>query len=603
MNFELLSFGGTLAIGFAAVMLVWFAIWILGQVTRDPWTVLTEEKVTVVALLTVTSIASGICIESLSDSLADQTTVIYHTIWRSDHDHKIAVLFEPKAGVWRPTMLGHQIAAAGMFARAAPDAVKKGIAQEVQELVRTGGAIRVGADDKHGRPTIRLASRDANIETLDLVRPAYYEGKAAVFREPGYAEELTRIQQRIDFGRSWCFLGAIGAIIAVAIILGVGAVVSFFCLVLTMRIGLLPFGLAILYWMELSQDPRFRPAAIGVWRMPASTRRSSTLSRSFIMLGVSIAMYFIGGSVYSHQEDELDKRVFGYHHSLLQTKEAAKGSADAEAVSLNGVSGLTSLVGDCYLAVLDTKGENANPRLMVVDLGAKGLELRRVELDASSCRQTPSDLESIVRVSRSSYLACESWSYQDPTTKAIRPHRLFELEVVRSDTVWRARVTRFYELAWGPGVKGNIEGLLFHEGRVFLFDRGEGGTVAFYDLPWPPQGSPVTPTKRGQWSVLPPEPSLPWRGCSDLVLVDDTLVGLATSDTDRPFDPIGTWSFNVPVQALSSGENLRILAKPLWDGLKGEALCRTHDGRWLIGTDDEEFGGSVRLVRAATLGR
>lgn len=593
MNFELISFGGTLAIGFAGVLLLWTNLHLLGVRVPRPTKVLVEKNIAAMAVVSIMSIAMGICIESTSDALADDS-MPYRLIWGSDHEHKVGVLFRQDEGAWQPTLLGQQVAAAGCFAREVPDKAKRAAALEVQDAVHAHRDLRVVSVGSKQHPGFQPSVGEP-LAMIDLVRPAYYAAKATVMRVSGHLDELTRIQQRLDFGRSLYLLGLLGSILAIAAIFGLRAVLVPYCLLEFFALGLLPLLLVVGYSVELGRDPAWRLYVRGL--APEVTPARKWRRQRFLrLLATSAAMLVMGGMVYSHQEEEYDKRVFGYHLGLMRDAGVDTLASAPTSQTLQGISGLTRLVDDEFLAVLDTKGENQRARFVVVQLAPTGLDVGAVEWVDSICDPAPSDLESIVHVSGSTYLACESWSFSDPSSGRTRPHRLLELDVRRHRS-WRVAVVRQVELVWPEETRVNIEAMVYHQGRVYLFDRGEGGDVRYHDLHWPPPYSKVSPVERGRWRVLAEPVPKAWRGCSDLALVGDTMFGLATSDADTPYGSLATWSFQVPVTALAEAAGPRqIMAQPLWDGLKGEALSRTRDGRWLVGSDDEEFGGAVRLV-------
>lgn len=572
MEFELVSFGGTLAIGVLAVVVGWWSLHGVGICSASPLHVITKGHQGVMVLVTIAAIAAGICIDSVADDIADKDSRLSLLAPFVDEDAtRVAVMFGTKPEevpiVWRPKSLASEIVARRLFSRCATGDLHRRIARSVEDSVRRDEPIVQGGKDDKGDPLVGPTKEGEknSVSMASLVKAVYHQAKPVVLRTSEYADELARIQQRIGFMSGLMVVGSFGAAIA-----------------------------AILAVVGVRQRPR------------ASPRSGRTRIPSLVVLLGSVACHGVGAYCFTEQEGEYDKRVFGYYLSLTDVDAPPK-------VELRGLSGLSSLGGRNWLAALDAKKTAEEPRLAVVAITENSTEVHRCDLDLGSCSPPPADLECLTSLTASTHLACESTDYVDPQTKQRRPHRLFEFAVRSEFGVWRAHVVRHVALEWPEGTTVNIEGMLHlppaandTRGKVLLFDRGLGAPAAVFELAWPPGATSVErprPLARMTLEVDGVASPVGWRACADVALDGEDLVGLSAFDpADAPLGPFATRSFRLPLAVLSRGGAVTVATQPLWSGLKGEALCAA-DREWLIGSDDEAFGSVVRLVPGAALAR
>lgn len=113
----------------------------------------------------------------------------------------------------------------------------------------------------------------------DIARNLYYDAKGEVYRNQFYYDELKRIQQRIDFSRSMVFISVL--LLALTII----------------------FTIAKLFLPALWVKKRFRTEEIN-WK-------------KFIAAVITLLIiYFFAQITYTEEEEQYNKRIFGYYKSL-----------------------------------------------------------------------------------------------------------------------------------------------------------------------------------------------------------------------------------------------------------------------------------------------
>jgi hypothetical protein len=573
MEFDLISFGGTLAVGFAATASLWWLLHTCGLLRTSPLS-LADKQLGHVATMTVVAIGMGICLDSLSDEVADtQVLVPYKSVWGADADHKVATLYQVRStsasppSWWHPTPLGRQVARLKLLSRYAIGDRERLIADRLEAC--TIASERVYLTPPSDAQAIFSLSLD---DMHAIVKPAYYAAKAKVLTQSTFSDELGQIQQRLVFGRSLCWVGFMTFIAA-----------SFAYIWLSLQHG----------WSLYA-------------RKPVTRAKSDTLCRRAALLFVAALMYTVGGFVFSEQEDEYDKRVFGYHYNT----QASSGNTPAQSISgysaqiSPGVSGISEVASGLYLACHDAKGPSAIPRLTLYKWAEDHVDYRgSVPIDCKGCYPGPTDIESLSRTTENTILLCESSNYADPLGLATRPQRLFELQLEVTAVDANASLKRCVPLEWPDGLNINVEAMLYlpdraaPAGTLFLADRGRSGRSTVYRISWPPdkaQGH-VRPVEHGNISVagVPAE----WRACSDLALSDDSVMGIATLDAgDGKMGPFASMIYSFPRKALEKGGEIRAEARPLWLGLKAEAICPTPWG-YLIGTDDEALGSIIRPLQ------
>jgi hypothetical protein len=146
----------------------------------------------------------------------------------------------------------------------------------------------------------------------------YYEAKNAVYREASYFEELSRLQTRINFTR-----GMGTAFVALALLLGVGGAIAVL------------FEAA--YRARSQRSLLVRPVA-AAYRMLGRSRFFGPLvrhwthlaeGRMFLMASVALLVGLASQVAWRDNEDEFDRRVFGYFLSMALTPQtpAAQRSA------------------------------------------------------------------------------------------------------------------------------------------------------------------------------------------------------------------------------------------------------------------------------------
>lgn len=573
MEFDLIAFGGTLAVGFAATAWLWWLLHTCGLLRTSPLS-LADKQLGHVATMTVVAIGMGICLDSLSDDVADtQVLLPYQLVWGADADHKVATLYqvqsipEPKHSCWHPTPLGRQVASMRLLSRYAVEDRERRVADWLE--ASTIASEPVYLTPPSGAKALFEPSLD---DMRAIVKPAYYAAKAQVLTQSAFSDELGQIQQRLVFGRSLCWVGFMTF---------AAAVFAYACLALR-------YGWALYTWK------------------PVTRAQSGTLFRRATLLFVAASMYTVGGFVFSEQEYEYDKRVFGYHYNTQvnsgKTSNQAINSFSVPVAS--GVSGIGEVASGLYLACHDAKGPSAIPRLTLYKWAKDRVEWRgSVPIDCKGCYPGPTDIESLARTAEHTFLVCESSSYNDPLGLATRPHRLFEIQLVGAEAESSASLTRCVRLNWQDRHDINIEGMLYlpdkatPAGTLFLVDRGRSGRSDIYSIRWPPEKAQdyAIPRMHGYISVVgaPAE----WRTCSDLALSNDSVIGISTLDAgDGNVGPFGTMLYCFPRSSLAEGGQIRVEARPLWPGLKAEAICQTPWG-YLIGTDDEAFGSIIRPLQ------
>jgi hypothetical protein len=151
-------------------------------------------------------------------------------------------------------------------------------------LVEAAVERRIPVSTLRGQKEVEDVCRQAR----GLTNSLYYQAKNIVYGEANYFRELSLIQNRIDFARS----------LSVLAVLFLGAVLTAF----TARSAQLLFRMKV-------GDPGARPEWASLRMILAST----------VTLSVSAAVvFFAARNAYASEEQEFDRRAFGYYASMKQ---------------------------------------------------------------------------------------------------------------------------------------------------------------------------------------------------------------------------------------------------------------------------------------------
>ncbi|MFM7382508.1 MAG: hypothetical protein ACKO1W_05580 [Microcystaceae cyanobacterium] len=270
-------------------------------------------------------------------------------------------------------------------------------------------------------------------------------------------------------------------------------------------------------------------------------------------------------------------------------------------LNLPNLSGLTWLEGGQFLSVHDSKDKQGKkPAISLLTITDKQatwqpLTLNWEKLGAKT--DAPSDLESMTRIPRSNYLIAAESGYEQTAQG-----RLFLLEWKQDALIPIAVIN------WPKNIR-NIEGIAATElqGKTYLLYGERVGKEGTTELCWSTLS--LQPFRLGDCNLVrypSPDPHPQFRAISDLALDDQgNLYQASAYDPDQDNGPFASSVWQVGIFQL--GEDGKPTIKPLAKpkplaeirGYKVEALTlrQTPKGQQVwIGTDDENFGGTIRLL-------
>jgi hypothetical protein len=270
-------------------------------------------------------------------------------------------------------------------------------------------------------------------------------------------------------------------------------------------------------------------------------------------------------------------------------------------LNLPNLSGLIWLEGEQFLSVQDSKNNKRQKPyislLTITDAKATWQPLILNWEKLGKKTDAPSDLESITRIPRSNYFIAAESGYEQTTQG-----RLFLLEW-KKDSLMPIAV-----MNWPKNIR-NVEGIAAIElqGKTYLLYGERLGKEGMTELCWSTLS--LKPFSLGDCNLVrypSPDPHQQFRAISDLALDDQgNLYQASAYDPDQDNGPFASSVWQVGIFKLDEDgkPTLEPFAKPKplaeIEGYKVEALTlrKTPNGQQIwIGTDDENFGGTIRLL-------
>lgn len=276
MNFNIIELGGTLVVGaylilgFLLISHIFFETQILERIQK-----FTQfEDIGLRALLVTIFFATGMLAEDLSNKFVDIDTPLQEiNVLPSEQNLRYEALFGSTDST-KLNKLGETIVLSGLLSmhdRANGEKIRKSVENAIPFE-----HYQIDKDD--------LKSSSSSL---------YYQAKNITYKEKNYYDELSKIQTRIDFSRSFA---------TISLFLGFVTIVTFFVKVGKMSLYDKGNGIA-------SSDPKVVVYKAG-------------------MLLISFAVLFgIGRMAYASEEREFNNRVFGYYYSSWQERHAGTTSS------------------------------------------------------------------------------------------------------------------------------------------------------------------------------------------------------------------------------------------------------------------------------------
>ena len=495
MNIELQELGATFAIGVFVIFAVDYLLDPLASKDRFPLsTRLIRQRSPVIPLViaAVAALSLGILTDRLSDSVAGFLPWV-----PSETEIRTGVLFD-----W------------------------------------DGSLTPLGAD-AHARGVLNAFGYQQDKSVEEVADATYYHAKNVVYTYPTLFDELSGLQVRIDFIRSF----------------------SIASLALFILAGLLRVVL-----------PRFLgPTPEGGYR------QAGCEALAFLALAIG------SGMAYVSEERQFDLRAYGYYRSLVA---AGTETLPPSLPSLASVSGLTAYDGG-NIAVADKK-DPFTPRVyrLAETQGTYSLAPIGVDWDI---HRVPTDLEAVcghrgdVWVAESSY-----WEQRYP--------RLLRLSVGSKKTEFRAQ-----EAVKLINKDFNVEGIeCMRESNgqwwFLIADRGASRpntTIVRFRLDRETNGPILSRVEEIRIASPLLAPTDGVRHVSDLAVVDGTLVAVAARDGGDlgPFQSV-VFSLGCVGPQLQLPPDVTVQPLQFIDGMKIEGLSKAPFGNgFVLGADNEELTG------------
>ena len=493
MNIELQELGTTFAVGVFVIFAVDYLLNPLAAKPRFPLsTMLIRQESPIIPLViaAVAALTLGILVDRLSDNVAGSLPFV-----PTETDIRSGVLFE-----------------------------------------RDGSLTDLGAD-AHTNGLLNAFGYLQNKDLEDIADESYYHAKNVVYTYPTLFDELSGLQVRIAFIRSFGVASLVVFILAVPLRLLIPPIY-----------GHIPQGG---YWLAAGE------------------------ALAFLALAIGAAMAYVS------EEQQFDRRVYGYYRSLV----AAGTETLPQSVSPSppaSVSGLTAYK-DANIAVVDKK-DLSSPRVFWLAESRGVYSLAPINVDWGDHR-IPTDLEAVcahgddIWVAESSY-----WQARYP--------RLLNLHFERTDGAWRVREAVSIETE-DFNIEG-IECLRDDDGQwwFLIADRGHGQprtTIVRHRLDREQAGSVLTQVESIRIASPLLEPTDGVRHVSDLAVLGHTLVAVATRDGGDlgPFQSV-VFSLGCVGSQLQLPQDAAVQPHHNFDTVKIEGLAQAPDGNAIVlGADNE----------------
>jgi hypothetical protein len=242
---------------------------------------------------------SGMFLEITSDyAIKDSSYILPMPFFPLEDNLKVEVLFHNNS-CYDPTPLGWEVFKANLFSKCG----EKGYGEKLEKLE---DEIKSEPKNENRRDIIGRYVVNQNLQQIlkETTFNIYYEGKNAVYREENYFKELMHIQQRIDFIRA---IGMGSGILAFLLI--IGNILLIICLLINLHSPKLLSGL--FKWLNpsygLNNQNEKKENKVLVKKIS---------KRSVIILIILIGIYFITFPIFTFEEGQFNKRIFGYFIKL-----------------------------------------------------------------------------------------------------------------------------------------------------------------------------------------------------------------------------------------------------------------------------------------------
>lgn len=510
------------------------------------------------AALVVLALFLGLFANVISDSLGSLSGEIRFPVLVSEQKNRAAVLFD-QDGV-KP--LGAHLVELDVFAA-------------------VGGADGVYAQQILSSGRIAIADQK---RLRDASSAVYYHTKNVIYDRKNYFNEMSHLQRQIDFMRS---LAAI-------------TLAQFF------------YATAMLL---LRKSNSTRPGFVERWHgMGKSKAGLTTLPSRVLCVFVIIVVFVACRHVFKSLEQEFNKRAYGYYASAV-----AQGVIDrvvprawpAVTESLSGMALLSDTEAEdspAYLVVHDRKRGQDGARFGIVRVADGMVSYSPLALFVPEGFADPSDLESVCRLPgrELEFLAAESSNYDSsqpgrvlhvrlrqhasmPTDIELLGTSMLPAEIVSRDPADETKLWDQIEgIACIPAGNERVVVLLGERMKGDLYLAEFSNDMQFQKIPGagPPEGFQ--------------------RAIADLYFDQTTRTVLAAATVELQTVE-GMGPFATSIYALATFDtNVKLTTKEsqqeLWrlEGLKVEAIAATpwQQSPVAIGTDDENLGGTWRILRA-----
>jgi hypothetical protein len=421
----------------------------------------------------------------------------------------------------------------------------------------------------------------------DAANTLYYTAKNSVFGKSTYFSEMTKIQTRVDFARSFAIISLVLCLISIALVL---------C----------EWSTRWSWWNSQWQTAKLKagilsaggdvPHNVDMLPLPSVVR-----TRLWLCIPAFLACYGLGRFAFYAEEIEFDHRAFGYFITILREPSQTKHGQPAATVksldsTLPGFSGIAKYSDERYVVVHDIKSGDA-PRLGMLTVNQYGPPAY-VPIPITGTLGDAVDLEAICSIPDEYhfFLAVESSG-----------KRVFRFQVMDHEGGFAVAKVDMIPLSFR--FKGQLEGIAcerLERNRFRLFLAEREGRLHWYTVEI--MNDILISEDDGHGTCDIPLPA-EWkrrlrshsRPCSDLYLENKELFTVCAHDQYQDFGPFDSAICSLGTPDWSKSEKIMLNTDMRYEfsSLKVEGLAGGL--RWsatglCIATDDENYGGIWRPV-------
>ena len=341
MEFNINELGATLAIG--AYLLFSMKVLILSFLKINIFDELVAKakvgELTIKALVVVACFIIGMLAEDVSNKFVDGNIWIHkYNILPEENELRTSVLLDDTG--LKLSKLGIQLVEQNMLVK-----------NITNDEMRSGKYEPIGYKERNDQ----LLSKQ--IDYLNKVAiKLYYQAKNNVYLKNNYYKELSKIQLRIDFSRSFSLISFF--LFAVCLILA-----SWVLMLSKHKHKIINICIYIMHKLKLQSNSKSGIISVGSSAVHANNTRVIQIVLITLMF---LALFFFGRTAYTSEEIEFNKRTFGYYATLLYPESGTNDQSEEE-YSIYSISGIAAVKGhnDTYLVVHDEKNPSSSPRLAV----------------------------------------------------------------------------------------------------------------------------------------------------------------------------------------------------------------------------------------------